>query len=194
MLRFVRLAIVTLCVSAATGCASTMNVSSHVDRNVDFAKYRTFEWGRADALPAGDARLDKNPFFHDHMQGAVEKQMAARGYTHTSRRPDLLIHYHANITPRVDINHLEYEHVRPRGDVNGFDREYGSCSGDDCLYGAPEYDAGTLVLDIVDARTKKVVWRGWAQDNLEGVLENLDRMARTIDEAVKRMLERLPQA
>jgi hypothetical protein len=48
------------------------------------------------------------------------------------------------------------------------------------------------VIDIVDTRTNRVIWRGWAQDTVEGVLDNQDRMARKIDEAVTRMLARLP--
>jgi len=53
------------------------------------------------------------------------------------------------------------------------------------------YEAGTLVLDIVDTRTNDVIWRGWARDSVEGVLDNQDKMVRQISEAVERMLARL---
>ena len=76
----------------------------------------------------------------------------------TSGTPDLLIHYHASINQRIDVNRL--------------DREYGYCYDDDCRAGVIEYEAGTLVLDIVDTRTNRVIWRGWAQDSVEGVLDN----------------------
>ena len=49
------------------------------------------------------------------------------------------------------------------------------------------------VLDIVDTRTNRVIWRGWAQDSLEGVLGNHDKMERQIHEAVTRMLQRFPR-
>ena len=78
MFRQLRLAALPVLTLAVTGCA-TMLVSSHVQRDVDFAQYRTYDWGAPDALPTGDPRLDDNPFFNDHMQGAVEKQLAARG-------------------------------------------------------------------------------------------------------------------
>ncbi len=179
MLRLIRLAAVAASALAVTGCA-TMNVSSHVQRDLDFTQYRTYDWGPADALPRGDPRLDKNPFFQDHVQGAVEKQLAAKGFERsTSGTPDLLIHYHASITQRIDVNRV--------------DREYGYCYDKDCQARVIEYEAGTLVLDIVEARTSRVIWRGWAQDSVEGVLDNRDRMARKIDEAVRRMLERLPR-
>jgi hypothetical protein len=181
MLRFLRLAAAAISALAMTSCATTMNVSSHVQRGVDFARYRTYDWGPADALPTGDARLDRNPFFQDHVQGAVEKQLAARGFaTATSGTPDLLIHYHASINQRIDVDRLDHEH--------------GYCYDDGCRAGVIEYEAGTLVLDIVDARTNRVIWRGWAQDSVEGVLDNQDRMARKINEGVTRMLARLPRA
>ena len=72
------------------------------------------------------------------------------------------------------------------------DRRYGHCLGDDCQSDVTTYEAGTLVLDIVDSRTNRVIWRGWAQDTVEGVLDNGDEMARQINTAVTRMLARLP--
>lgn len=150
MTSVVRTATVTFALFAATSCATTMNVSTHVERGLDLSRYRTLEWGPPDALPTGDARLDKDPFFKDHVQGAVEKGLSARGFDLTSSESaDLLIHYHANITNRIDVNRV--------------DRVYGYCARDDCPPGIVEYEAGTLVLDMVDARTNRLIWRGWAQ-------------------------------
>ena len=161
-----------------TGCA-TMNVSSHVLKGADFTQYRTFEWGPADALPTGDPRLDRDPFFQDHVQGAIEKGLAGRGFARVSAgAADLLIHYHANISPRIDINRL--------------DRERGYCYDDACGVRTVEKEAGTLVLDVIDARTNRLVWRGWAQHSVEDMLRDRDRMEQRINDAVTRMLEQLP--
>jgi len=161
------------------GCASTISVSSHVDRSLNFERYRTFDWGPADALPTGDPRLDRDPFFKDHVQGAVERGLGARGLELTSSgAPDLLIHYHANISQRIDVNRA--------------DRAYGYCGAGDCPPDIVRYEAGTLVLDFIDARTNTLVWRGWAQHSVEDMLRNRDRMAKTIDQAVTEMLRQLP--
>jgi hypothetical protein len=179
MFRLLRLTVVMFSAFLVAGCA-TMIVSSHLQRDVDFARYRTFDWGPADALPTGDPRLDHNPFFKDHMEGAVERHLAAKGLElSSSGQPDLLIHYHANVSQRIDVNRI--------------DRQYGYCYGEDCSVRVMEYEAGTLVLDVVDTRTDRVIWRGWAQDSLEGVIGNQDRMERMINQAVARMLERFPR-
>jgi len=156
MRRLVRLTAMTLAI-AATGCA-TLSVSSHVQRGTDFANYRTFDWGPADAFPAGDPRLDQHPFFRDEVEGAVEKGLAAKGYERsTSAGPDLLIHYHASISQRIDVDHVDHQY------------RYGDAH--DSRAGVIEYEAGTLVLDIVDARTGRVIWRGWSQGSVEDLLE-----------------------
>lgn len=179
--RFTGVATMTVAALSLTACA-TMRVSSHVERGLDFTRYRTFDWGPADALPTGDPRLDKDPFFQDRVQGAIEKQLAARGLERPPAQgtPDLQIHYHASIDRRLDVREA--------------DRSRGYCAPGDCTVGVTEYEAGTLVVDVVDTRTDKVVWRGWAQDSVEGVLGNRDRLAGKIDEGVTRMFLRFPRS
>jgi hypothetical protein len=175
-----RAAFVFVLVLASTACA-TMNVSSHIARGRDFTQYRTWDWGPQDALPTGDPRLDRDPFFQDHMEGAVEKQMALKGFSRAGAgsQPDLQVHYHAVIDTRLDIDRV--------------DRDFGYCFDETCQARLVEYEAGTLILDVVETASNRVVWRGWAQNAIGPALENQDRLAALIDEAVAKMLARLPR-
>lgn len=166
-------------VLAAGGCVSTMTVSSHVREGLDITKYRTYDWGPADSLPTGDPRLENDPLFTDYLQGAVERQLAGKGIRLSDTgTADLLIHYHANIDQRIDVNRTE--------------REYAYCQGADCESWVVEYEAGTLVLDVIDARTNQLLWRGWAQDTVKDILDDPDRMEAKVDEAVRRIFARFP--
>jgi hypothetical protein len=160
------------------GCA-TLQVSSHTDRGLVWSKYKTFDWGPADAQPAGDPRLDKDPFFQDHVAGAIERAMAGHGFalSAVTERPDVVIHYHANVAERLDVDQI--------------DRGYGRCISDDCGPRVSRHEAGTLVVDIVDAETNVLIWRGWAQGSLDGVLGNRDRLGRRIEDSVTQMFETL---
>jgi hypothetical protein len=79
-------------------------------------------------------------------------------------------------------------------DVDRIDLQYGYCTEENCDVPTREWEVGTLVLDLVDSRTNLVVWRGWAQNSVQPMLENRDRMAETINKAVERMLERFPRS
>lgn len=159
-----------------------MSVSSHVDRSRDFGQYRTFDWGPADALPTGDARLDSNPLFTDYVHGAVERELTTKGLrlTDSAEKPDLLVHYHATVADRIDVNQV--------------DRGYGYCQGTDCPPEITHHEAGTLVIDLMDARTNRLVWRGWAHTRLEAFLEDEDAMSETVRRSVTTMMRQLPPA
>lgn len=160
------------------GCA-TMNVSSHIESGIGFEKYVTYDWGPPDNLPVGDPRLDNNPFFRDHLMGAIEKKLIAKGYERVAAgKPDLLIHYHANVSQRLDVYRA--------------DSQYGYCYGN-CEPQVSDYDQGTLVIDLVDNATNKVIWRGWAQDTMNGIINDQQRLDRQVDEAVTKMMLRLPR-
>jgi hypothetical protein len=164
-------------VLTASACA-TMNVSSHVVRGLDFSQYHTWQWAPPDALPESDARLD-NSFFKDHFQGAVERELSVRGFTQTLSEgdvPDLLVHYHANVSPKIDVN---------RGD-----QSFGACYDGDCNVRVLENEVGTIMIDVVDGHTNHLIWRGWAQNPIAGVINNPDRFESRIHEAVRRMFAR----
>ena len=52
-----------------------------------------------------------------------------------------------------------------------------------------EIGAATLVVDIVDAETQALVWRGVATDTIKG---NPQKMGKKIDKAVRRLFEPAP--
>lgn len=86
------------------------------------------------------------------------------------------MHYHASVSQKVDVYDA--------------DREHGYYPLDSRIV---EFEQGTLVIDIVDARTSKVVWRGWSQDVMTGVIDDQRRLEKQVEEGVGRMMLRLPR-
>lgn len=171
-----RLAVAALAAVAATGCA-VMTVHSYTEPTAQFARYRTFEWAPAEQLSTGDPRLDHNPFFQARVRAEVENRLAILGFAKTEAGADLLVHYHASVNERVD--------------VNGADRDYGYCERAECRPYVVE--AGTLTIDLIDARMRTLVWRGWAEGTVDGLIDNQPWLEQSIDNAVTHILDRLPR-
>jgi uncharacterized protein YceK len=171
--RFLRFAIAVAALTLS-GCAP-VRVHSFATRGTDFTRYHTYAWSN-DARSTGDARLDNSPFFFDRVEASVDQQLAQRGYEKNEAAPDLLIHVHASMTEKID--------------TSGLDRDLATCTAGDCR--SYVYEAGTLLLDFVDARTKIVVWRGWAEDSLDGI-DSQPLMNHRIANAVAEILEQLPR-
>ena len=173
-----RVSVATLALAAAilSGCAE-LRVGSFIERGMNLNRYHTYNWSPDDQLLTGDPRLDNNSFFLERLQTDVDTRLAAKGFERTtSAVPDLLLHYHASIWQQLDASALDQ-------------KKYGLCA--DCQPSL--YDAGTLLLDFVDARTNKLVWRGWAEGGLDNAIDNQERMEKRIDQAVTKILQRLPR-
>ena len=161
------------------GCLTLMPVGSHFDRGADFTVYRTYAWGPADALPVSDERLRDNPFFVDNVHGAISRNLEDRGLRRAeAERADLLVHYHAAITERVEV-------LSQPG-------RYRDCVAGDCRPAVNGYDAGTLVIDIIDTSRRQLVWRGWAEHRLEDMLDEPAQVRRRVDDAVRRIFDTFP--
>ncbi|MFN7916861.1 MAG: DUF4136 domain-containing protein [Vicinamibacterales bacterium] len=181
MLRFLRWPAVAVLALSVSACA-TMNVSSHVERGLDIKQYHTWDWSTPDALPENDARLD-NSFFKDHFQGAVEREFSARGFSQTLAEgdvPDLRVHYHASISSKLQ--------------VNTGDQTTGACYDENCTVRVFDNEVGTIVIDVVDGHTNRLIWRGWAQNPVHGVLDHQQKFQARIQEAVTRMFARFPKS
>ena len=179
MRRFPAVFILTGLAAVTAGCLTLMPVSSHIERGTDFTRYRTYAWGPADAVPVSDQRLRDNPFFVDDVHGAIDSELQDRGLRQATSGPaDLLVHYHAAVTGRLEVPSA----VGTRRD----------CVGGECRATVADYDAGTLVIDVIDTRTERVVFRGWAEHRLEDMLDDPRLVHSRIRDAVHRILERLP--
>ena len=162
---------VLLAIAAAAGCAP-IHVHAYAERGSVFS-YRTYAWAPDEAFATGDPRLDNNEFFSEQVRTSVDRELAGRGFEKTpSATADLLVHFHATISQEIEI-----------ASTDRFEHCY-NC-------GATIYDAGTLVIDLVDARTSRLVWRGWVE-KLNPVIDNQDWMDETIDWAVARIMKKLP--
>jgi hypothetical protein len=54
------------------------------------------------------------------------------------------------------------------------------------------YEAGSLVIDLLDSRTDKLFWRGWINGVVGDAIDDQSRMEQRIDEAVARIFARFP--
>jgi hypothetical protein len=170
--RYARLA---LCALPLAACAIA-TVGSYSDRALDLSAYRTYAWGPADTDGTGDPRLDNNRFFEERVRGQVEQRLSARGFEKTeAATPDLLVHYHASFSEKIDVREI--------------DRSYASSIVD---RQPVVYDAGTIFVDLVDARAKTLVWRGWMEGTMDGAIDNQAWLEARVDDAVMRILRRLP--
>lgn len=164
---------------ASVGC-NTLQVSSDYDPTVNFSGYRTFGWMALPHKAVGDPRVD-NALIESHIRSAVERDMQARGYsTPQSGEPDFFVAPHTAINEKLMIQQVPAGAYGP-----GWYRPAGSVPV------VHEYTEGSLVLDVIDAKTRQLIWRGWAMAEVD-FTRSAEERQRKIDEAVHKILDQFP--
>ncbi len=159
--------------AVSTGC-STIRVETDFDPDADFASLKTYKW--IEHTKKTDSEMMKDPLIRTHVINAVENEMDAKGYFKAvNENPDFLIAFYAGSRKKVDVTHYHYRYGR-----------WGRLRGRDIS--VRKYKEGTLIVDIIDARTKQLAWRGWAVS----VLHGRENAAEDIQASVKKMLHRYP--
>ena len=161
-----RLALACILSAAA---ASAQEIKLDYDHDVDFSRYKTFGWSAAQQ-PA------KNAANHVRITRAVEEGFTAKGLSKDAAgAPDAYLMYTGRVGDKVQVtgrpggSSWEPTNLRTMVDLN-------------------KVRAGTLVLEMYDARTKDVIWRGVASD----VAVREDAMEEAIRAAVKKLLDGYP--
>ena len=126
-----------------TSC-SPFQVKSDYAETANFNNFKTYKL-RIDDLKLND--LDK-----DRVLNEVSKQLQSKGLS-VSDNPDLIINIKANHKQVTDI-----QSSRPYG-MWGWGGPYGWGGGFGRTW-TNNYNSGTLILDMIDANTQKLVWQG----------------------------------
>ena len=173
--RLIMLATIATLGAVAAGACAPITAHSFVPRGITFTQYRSFGWEPEASFPTGDPRLDNNPFFQTRIRTQAESQLEKRGFEKsTSPTADLMLHYHASVSQQLDIA--------------AADQKYRPC--EDCEPGSV-FDAGTILLDLVDRRTNTLVWRGWAQTDLSRI-DDQPAFEQRVDDTIARIVATIP--
>ena len=93
-----KLLVFAVALVVAAGCSS-MKISNDYDRQADFSQYKTYAWHDSDTNVA-----DTDPFAHERFIGAVDRQLAAKGFSKASSNPDVYVTYHAEDEQGMSLN------------------------------------------------------------------------------------------
>lgn len=168
-------------VLAMAACAQ--GITADYNPSVQFSKYRTFAMvSRPDSA--------SHQLVDDRVREAVAIQLANKGFTETNRdRADLFVGYGV-----VDHTHKEVQETGwPWGPAWGW-RYYrwGVAWPMDARREITRYNDGTVVVCLVDAKTRRVVWQGQAEDVLRLPVGNPERATEQLSHAVARIFTKLP--
>jgi Domain of unknown function (DUF4136) len=143
-------------IALAAGCA-TVAVANDYDRTTDFSRYHTFSFAGGRVILNGLSD-DGNTLVKDRVRTAIIGALQAKGLVESATTSDLVVGYLAGARTRTEI-----EGMPPYAPEVG-PYWYGGWWGPGYAeWWTRTYEEGTLVIDLVDAKTHHLVWRAYAR-------------------------------
>ena len=168
-------------------CETTsVTVSTSHDPSANFAKYKTY------TLAPPKAGQTMSAVGETALHDALRTELSARGFTETSAKTaDLYIARHVFVHRVVSVQeYTDWGYGYHGGWPYGYGY-YGMWPGAPMTYAdVSQYHEGTLILDFIDAHTRKLVFRGVGT----AVVGDSEANAEKIREAVKKIVAGYPVA
>ena len=162
------------------GC-STVDTKADWDTAVDFGQYKTFS-----IIPAKEVQ---NRMVRQRVESAIVATLAAKGLTQAGENADVLVGAYGSIGSQTQIDTYGYGGY---GYGYGGPWAYGYWGGTGMTTTTVrEVPVGTLVVDLVDAKAKKLVWRGTASSVISSS-SSPEQMQKKINGAVEKMFYKYP--
>ncbi len=154
--------------------SSAQEVKTNYDHGADFSRYKTFSWEKIQIADPASA---------DRIKAAIAADLTAKaGWRPVESGGDIAV-----MALEIDETHQTLNtYYDAFGGIWSWKGGY-----TDFTTTIDTYQVGTLVVDLFDAKTKKLLWRGSSSKSLSN---RSDKNFRNLDKGVQKMFERFPPA
>lgn len=182
----------SLCFSSCVATSGIDHTSAITSSEGDLSGRMTYAWYQVTPNATASYMKGYGPSLHNNLLRAVEEEMARKGYSKTTTNPDILVAYDVSVSVPDAMD-------KPELYGPGFGYSYAYMAGYRYSYGnaqIPGYRAvdlfkeGTLILDVIDPKSKQLLWRGWT----EGAVKSPDAGYGKVRSLVQEIIKRMPAA
>ena len=169
--------LLALSTTFVVSCTPTLKVTSDFDRNADFTAYKTF------SIYNLKTTVNVNQLNAERIWNFIRSEMTKKGYMETNGHPDLLINAVGVIQDK------KYVSANTNSVYAGLYRPYGYWGAGNTIFSGTDYKDGSLMIDIVDAKSNRLVWQGTGNAEITSQPKNHDE---AISNTVTRILASFP--
>jgi hypothetical protein len=142
-------------------------VSVEFDREADFSRYTTYSWG--------EGTPGRRPGVQELIVAAIDRELAARGLIKVDQGGSLNVLTHALVDKHTLEKLADPTYFKFWSGVNIVDPR--------------TLKAGSLVVDLQDAGSEQIIWRGLATATVDRTFKKLGKK---IDKVVAKMFRQFP--
>jgi len=187
MVKFFRVTAVLITFALLSACGSTTKIHSDYDHSLDFSQYKTYGY----YSPMGIENANYSSLLGQMFREAIDAQMLPRGYV-KSDNPDILINVSARLEDKTKVTTMSDPYMGGGyyGYRGGMYDPWGGYGYGTSTH-VSQYTEGTVNVDMVDVKQKRMIWEGVAIGRVDEKEKN-DELRSDINTGVAEMFENYP--
>ena len=186
MFKSLKVIVVLLVTAMVTACSTPVKIHSDYDHSIDFSQYKTYGY----YTPMGIENPNYSSLLGQMFRDAIDAQMKPRGYV-MSDNPDLLINVSARLQDKTKVTSMsDPMYGGYYGYRGGMYDPWGGYGYGTSTH-VSQYTEGTVNVDMVDVKQKRMVWEGIAIGRVDEKGKN-DELRSDIMTGVAAMFENYP--
>ena len=185
-MQLAKLASLAIAVLLMASCASKPDIKSDYDRSIDFSQYKTYGY----FSPMGIENPNYSSLLGQMFRDAIDAQMLPRGYV-KSDNPDILINVSARLEDKTRVTTMSDPMYGGYYGYRGGMYDPWGGYGYGTTTHVSQYTEGTVNVDMVDIRQKRMIWEGVAIGRVDEKKKN-ENLRQDIMTGVAEMFEGYP--
>jgi hypothetical protein len=160
--------------------AAAQKVTYDFDKDENFASFKTY--AQKDGTKVGQPLID------ERIVNAIDAAMAAKGFKKADSNPDVYVVYHVAFDKQKDISTFSSGYA---GGYGPYGWGWGGGFPTTSTTQVRDILVGTMVIDMADAKTNKVVWRGMGTKEVDTTAKP-EKRDKSITNAVNKIFKNYP--
>lgn len=161
------------------GCIASpaQKVKTEFDKSVDFSQFHTYSWRQHPVFEKHADLQEQYSVGIDLIRSSVNQELKKKGFVAVEDSPDLYVTFFITAKGMQDVRTIS---------TGGWYGWGGLWYPGWTEVMASPYAEGTLVLDVVNASKKELVWRAYCKDEIRDMKTRHENIEKTVKKALKK--------
>ena len=177
--------VAAVALAASLAACSGISTNFDFDPQANFSSYQSWSW----------MEMQPNSQLTDlqrsRVRSSIESAMTAKGMEQVRGQPSFWVGYQVVLDEQVSYNTVNNYYGGGWGYRGWYGPGYGGMGMGTSTTYESRVQVGTLIIDVFDAGTKELVWRGTGETKIQEIKDPQERQAR-LDQVSTKILANFP--
>lgn len=171
-----------LLISACAVPSLVIKINTSQDQQARFEQYRTYSWFQPAPVHAASSGADYSRL-QGYLQKAIEQEIEKQGLQKAAGQAQVLLALDVSLPKPHPTQTYPAGFGYGLAWHRGFRYDYGHANITN-YRPVNAYPPGTILIDVIDASTRELIWRGWAEAVIEDFNADYTTVVRYVDDII----------